>query len=52
MGPLILAGAGQAAAFGGMLWLGDLFHAVRWFVVLFVLASAGYPEKPVRIVIP
>ena len=27
MGPLILAGTMLAAAFGGMLWLGDLFHA-------------------------
>jgi alpha-1,6-mannosyltransferase len=42
MGPLILAGTTLAAAFGGMLWLGDLFHAVGWFVVLFALASAAY----------
>jgi len=42
MGPLILSGTMLAAAFGGMLWLGDLFHAVGWFVVLFALASAAY----------
>jgi hypothetical protein len=42
MGPLILAGTTLTAAFGGMLWLGDLFHAVGWFVVLFALASAAY----------
>ena len=42
MGPLILAGVVLAAAFGGMLWLGDLFHAAGRFVVLFALASAAY----------
>jgi hypothetical protein len=42
VGPLILAGAALAAAFGGMLWLGHLFDAVGRFVVLFALASAGY----------
>jgi hypothetical protein len=42
VGPLILAGAVLAAAFGGMFWLRDLFRAAGWFVVLFVLASAAY----------
>ena len=42
MGPLILAGAALAAAFGGMLWLGDLFRAAGGFVMLFALASVAY----------
>src|SRR5262249_35994061 len=42
MGPVILAGATLAAAFGGMLWLGDLYRSVESFVVLFVLASTAY----------
>jgi hypothetical protein len=42
MGPLIVGGAALVAAFGGMLWLGDLRNAAGWFVVLFLLASAGY----------
>jgi alpha-1,6-mannosyltransferase len=42
VGPLILTGAALAAAFGGMLWLGHLFRAAGWFVILFVLASAAY----------
>jgi alpha-1,6-mannosyltransferase len=42
MASLILGGTVLAAAFGGMLWLGDLFHNIRWFIVLFALASAAY----------
>jgi hypothetical protein len=39
---LTLAGATLAAAFAGMLWLGDLLRAAGWFIVLFTLASAAY----------
>jgi alpha-1,6-mannosyltransferase len=42
VGPLILAGAALAAAFGGMLRLGHLHDAAGSFVVLFALASVVY----------
>ncbi|HEV8308429.1 MAG TPA: glycosyltransferase family 87 protein [Methylomirabilota bacterium] len=52
MTPAILTGCALvlAAAFGALAWLGDLFHAVHPFIVLFGLASLAYGLAVVRVV--